>query len=371
METLAARTKQIPSRGGSFGWSWSLVEPFFTTVSGKPSVRLGSCRTMDLHAPGNIIGPAVNSKRPCLCLGPSRVCISGTPVSPPPHSSPSTLPPCVPQLNLQSSEAAASAAASSCANDENGRLQVRRHLRRPVPACGQAQGSALSLGLLLDMRAAGATFRHAGNTRATHGQLLSGVLFVLPSHNRCRTAARPPFRPKPYSFQPCRLHTHTHPDPCSPPLPPAAQCSDLSNAQYNAALGNEAWFNKNRGFASITDIPPGSVTSKPPQTAPTAGRDGGPAAGIPEGGTALLRVSTGPVRVPAADDTGGEGGGLTLSWRLLLTPVRGGGALPRADMETRHFHMQRFAPVEAALAAARNPVIILHQGNQVTGGWGG
>jgi len=143
------------------------------------------------------------------------------------------------------------------------------------------------------------------------------------------------------------------------------QCSDLSNAQYNAALGNEAWFNKNRGFASITDIPPGSVTSKPPQTAPTAGRDGGPAAGIPEGGTALLRVSTGPVRVPAADDTGGEGGGLTLSWRLLLTPVRGGGALPRADMETRHFHMQRFAPVEAALAAARNPVIILHQGNQL------
>lgn len=176
-------------------------------------------------------------------------------------------------------------------------------------------------------------------------------------------------------------HTHTSRPLLipPPPLPPAAQCSDLSNAQYNAALGNEAWFNKNRGFASITDIPPGSVTdappgsvtSKPSQTAPTAGRGGGPAAGIPEGGTALLRVSTGPVRVPAADDTGGGGGGLTLSWRLLLTPVRGGGALPRADMETRHFHMQRFAPVEAALAAARNPVIILHQGNQVTGGWGG
>ena len=34
------------------------------------------------------------------------------------------------------------------------------------------------------------------------------------------------------------------------------QCSDLSNAQYNVALGNQAWFNFNQGTATITDAGP-------------------------------------------------------------------------------------------------------------------
>ncbi len=36
-----------------------------------------------------------------------------------------------------------------------------------------------------------------------------------------------------------------------------------------------------------------------------------------------------------------------------------------ADFATRYFHMQRFTPVDAAVAAAPDAWIVLHQGNQL------
>ena len=42
------------------------------------------------------------------------------------------------------------------------------------------------------------------------------------------------------------------------------------------------------------------------------------------------------------------GTGAKLSWRLMLTPVRGGGAPIHAAFDTRYFHMQRYASVEQA-----------------------
>ena len=56
---------------------------------------------------------------------------------------------------------------------------------------------------------------------------------------------------------------------------------------------------------------------------------------------------------------------LSLPFRLLLTPVRGAGQPRLADFATRYFHMQRFTPVDAAVAAAPDAWIVLHQGNQL------
>ena len=110
------------------------------------------------------------------------------------------------------------------------------------------------------------------------------------------------------------------------------QCSDLTDAQFNIALGSPAWNNRNRGGASIA---PGAD------------------------GAAVLTVNTGRLSLPS------DGAALTLGWRLLLTPVRGAGEPVRADFATRYFHMQRFVPVEEALRATPSPSIILHQGNQL------
>ena len=110
------------------------------------------------------------------------------------------------------------------------------------------------------------------------------------------------------------------------------QCSDLTDAQFNIALGSPAWNNRNRGGAGIA---PGAD------------------------GAAVLTVNTGRLSLPS------DGAPLTLGWRLLLTPVRGAGEPVRADFATRYFHMQRFVPVEEALRATPSPSIILHQGNQL------
>jgi len=53
----------------------------------------------------------------------------------------------------------------------------------------------------------------------------------------------------------------------------------------------------------------------------------------------MLTVFTGPLAAPLQ-----PGQRLKLSWRLLLTPVRGAGAPPVADFGTRYFHMQRYEP---------------------------
>ncbi|KAL1519122.1 hypothetical protein AB1Y20_003386 [Prymnesium parvum] len=112
------------------------------------------------------------------------------------------------------------------------------------------------------------------------------------------------------------------------------QCENLSDAQFNIALGSAEWFNGNRGGASIL-----AQTSE---------------------GVVTLRVFTGAIRPLQPGER------LTLRWRLLLTPVRGGGEPLRADFSTRYFHMQRYVSVDEALAASPvKPWIILHQGNQL------
>ena len=106
------------------------------------------------------------------------------------------------------------------------------------------------------------------------------------------------------------------------------QCESLSDAQFNVALGSREWFNANRGGASVVERPP-SVEE----------RGGGGAGGEGEGGGAgavvMLTVFTGRLAAPLV-----PGQRLKLSWRLLLTPVRGAGAPPVADFGTRYFHMQ-------------------------------
>ena len=105
------------------------------------------------------------------------------------------------------------------------------------------------------------------------------------------------------------------------------QCENLSDAQFNVALGSREWFNSNRGGASV-------VTSASHQAAGER--------------TAVLTVYTGRL-----EPLKPGGAPLRLHWRLLLTPVRGSGAPQRADFATRYFHMQRFVPVAKALETSR------------------
>ena len=96
------------------------------------------------------------------------------------------------------------------------------------------------------------------------------------------------------------------------------QCENLSDAQFNVALGSREWHNANRGGASVVTQP-------------------AEAGGAP---VVMLTVYTGRLAVLRPGER------LTLHWRLLLTPVRGSGAPLRADFGTRYFHMQRFVSVE-------------------------
>ena len=75
-------------------------------------------------------------------------------------------------------------------------------------------------------------------------------------------------------------------------------CDDLSDAQYNVALGSMVWYNKNAGGASVKLQPLGGTRRLP--AGPTV---------------AMLSVYTGAVRVLPAEP-------LVLPFRLLLTPVR-------------------------------------------------
>ena len=136
------------------------------------------------------------------------------------------------------------------------------------------------------------------------------------------------------------------------------QCGDVSDAQFNAALGSREWYNSNRGGATVL---PDTTGDHPPAV--------------------RLSVHTGelpPLR---------PGERLRLHWRLLLTPVRGAGGPVRADFATRHaraveaaaappdtllrgaararryFHMQRHIDLGEALdTSPTRPWIILHQG---------
>ena len=129
------------------------------------------------------------------------------------------------------------------------------------------------------------------------------------------------------------------------------QCDDLTDAQFNVALGSMEWFNSNRGSASVHNQP--STLSRRLSAASDV---------------AALTVRTGALTLRAGKPP------LELQWRLLLTPVAGGGAPVRADFATRYFHMQRFYPVSEALAAAGaayRPWIILHQARTATRMYGG
>ena len=171
------------------------------------------------------------------------------------------------------------------------------------------------------------------------------------------------------------------------------QCESLSDAQFNVALGSREWFNANRGGASVVE-----------QRSVEGGGDEGGCGGdgtkedcLHGGGegvngssgaaVVMLTVFTGRLAAPLK-----PGQRLKLSWRLLLTPVRGAGAPPIADFGTRYFHMQRFVSAQEAVQAAQatsaryggqriagaarggggggeaggpKPWIILHQGNQL------
>ena len=95
-------------------------------------------------------------------------------------------------------------------------------------------------------------------------------------------------------------------------------------SQFNVALGSREWYNHNRGGASVVEA--SSVEEG----------GGGGAGGDP---VVMLTVFTGPLAAPLV-----PGQRLKLSWRLLLTPVRGAGGPPVADFGTRYFHMQRHEP---------------------------
>ena len=137
-------------------------------------------------------------------------------------------------------------------------------------------------------------------------------------------------------------------------------CDDLTDAQYNVALGSTAWANRHAGGAT--------VQLEPASTRPTLGgarrrrlarRGAVPdPAGSGGGQVAVLSVFTGALVVGAAEP-------ILLPFRLLLTPVRGAGLPHAADFGTRYFHMQRYTTVAQATAAAPQPWIILHQGNQL------
>jgi len=104
--------------------------------------------------------------------------------------------------------------------------------------------------------------------------------------------------------------------------------------------GPQEWYNHNRGGASVLSN--------------DAASGGGGSS------TVVLSVYTGRL------DPMRRGDRLKLSWRLLLTPVRGGGYPVRADFSTRYFHMQRSVSVEEVLRTSpTKPWIILHQGNQL------
>ena len=128
------------------------------------------------------------------------------------------------------------------------------------------------------------------------------------------------------------------------------RCDDLTDAQYNVALGSTKWYNQNRGGATV-------------RVQPASGRSAGRRQSENYAGdVAMLTVYTGAVSL-------GAGASLTLPARLLLTPVRGAGEPRMADFATRYFHMQRYTSVDLAtrgdLAAAPDAWIILHQGNQL------
>lgn len=118
------------------------------------------------------------------------------------------------------------------------------------------------------------------------------------------------------------------------------QCENLSDAQFNVALGSKEWHNSNRGGAS--------VVTQPAETDAEA--------------IVMLTVYTGRLAPLRAGEK------LRLSWRLLLTPVRGSGTPLRADFATRYFHLQRYVSIDDALKTLpprTKPWIILHQGNQL------
>ena len=142
------------------------------------------------------------------------------------------------------------------------------------------------------------------------------------------------------------------------------QCNDMSDAQYNVALGSAVWYNKNAGGATIRVQPaPRAAAARRRLVgrAESRGRGGGGGGGGREAAAdvALLTVFTGPLTLQHGAEP------LSLPFRLLLTPVRGAGQPRLADFATRYFHMQRFTPVDTAVAAAPDARIVLHQGNQL------
>ena len=142
-------------------------------------------------------------------------------------------------------------------------------------------------------------------------------------------------------------------------------CDDLTDAQYNVALGSTVWYNRNAGGATVR-VQPTSATQHDARrrlSRPSTHSDSRRSQLVDGGGgarakLAMVTVFTGAVSVNSVD-------GLTLPFRLLLTPARGGGRPPIADFSTRYFHMQRYTTVAQATSAAPNPWIIHHQGNKL------
>ena len=127
------------------------------------------------------------------------------------------------------------------------------------------------------------------------------------------------------------------------------RCDDLTDAQFNVALGSQVWYNQNRGGASV----------KVQQAAVSGGRRfQSDASSASSEKVAMLTVYTGTLKVMS-------GSPVTLPARILLTPVRGAGEPRLADFATRYFHMQRYTTVDDATSAAPGAWIILHQGNQL------
>lgn len=109
-------------------------------------------------------------------------------------------------------------------------------------------------------------------------------------------------------------------------------CGLMASQQYDAALGSASWANGGRGRVRVVRR--------------AAGESGEPEAVVVTVSTGMLKLVRGAaaVRFPA---------------RLLLTPVRP--APLRAPVRSRHFHMQRLVPVEAAAAHVPGGTIIIHQ----------
>ena len=141
------------------------------------------------------------------------------------------------------------------------------------------------------------------------------------------------------------------------------RCDDLTDAQFNVALGSTVWYNKNAGGASIrVERPSGGFLRRLRGGMGGRGDQGGMGGAAGDAGdageVAMLTVYTGRLVVA-------RGAPVTLPARLLLTPVRGAGMPRVADFATRYFHMQRYTTVQQAVSAAPRPWIILHQGNQL------